>query len=185
MNETVLHIVFAVLVILVAGTQMYFRRGRKAHDGVRIEERGIWMAVGLWVASLCVYPLGFEWFDQKIALPEWTKWMGLAGMAMSIPLSVWVYASLGEYFSARLELRSDHMIVTSGPYRFVRHPMYAVLFLCAIGATLASANMIIAIASATLITAMSLRIKKEESMLVQHFGASYERYMQYTGSPGG
>lgn len=60
--------------------------------------------------------------------------------------------------------------------------MYATLFLCALAASLTSANLLIMAASVIIAVTMALRIKREEAMLQDRFGERYREYMKKTGA---
>lgn len=73
--------------------------------------------------------------------------------------------------------------MTDGPYRWVRHPMYSVLFLFEIAMLLLSANWFVGsvpLAALTLIVAT--RVRREEALMLSTFGAAYERYMRRTAA---
>src|SRR5688500_13896318 len=61
------------------------------------------------------------------AVPLWPefRWLGVGLMMASGLLLVWVHQSLGRNFNTTLVLRRDHELITKGPYRWVRHPMYS------------------------------------------------------------
>src|SRR5262249_15122189 len=62
--------------------------------------------------------------------------VGLALMWCGIALRVWAFRTLGRYFTFTVMTSTDQPVITTGPYRFVRHPGYAgiVLVLTGIGA---------------------------------------------------
>jgi protein-S-isoprenylcysteine O-methyltransferase Ste14 len=93
---------------------------------------------------------------------------------------VWVHIALGRQFSDKLELRESHALVTTGPYRWVRHPLYSFLFLFFIASAVLSSHALIAACSALLIANIYVRIGKEEAMLQQHFGRDFDAYAQKT-----
>jgi protein-S-isoprenylcysteine O-methyltransferase Ste14 len=93
---------------------------------------------------------------------------------------VWVHATLGRHFSDRLNLQAQHQLITSGPYRWVRHPMYSFLFLFFIASAQVSANALIAACSLLLIANIWVRIKHEERMLRDHFGPAFDDYAAKT-----
>ena len=103
-------------------------------------------------------------------------------MLASLPLLYWVHHSLGSFFSARLELQEDHQIIQTGPYRWIRHPMYTTGFMYLIGAGLLSGNWIILLIP-TLSFALLVfsRVSDEEKMLLEHFGEEYDHYLKRTG----
>ena len=93
-----------------------------------------------------------------------------------------VHRELGKYFSSTLVIREGHKLVRSGPYSLVRHPMYTSYLGLFAAAFLISQNWVIGLCGMAIIASlMTLRIGKEEAMLLEHFGYEYEQYRQTTG----
>ncbi len=174
-----------VLAVLSAGIYInhhYIHRSPHKAKGPLVGVE-FWMVMFLliWTLMIILYVIGLIGF-ARAALPQWLRWTGVGVMVACIPLSSWIYHTLGVHFSKKLELRADHRLINTGPYRFVRHPMYATLFLCATGVCLISANLLIAAATVPVAIVMLVRMRKEEKMLVSRFGAAYITYRQYTGA---
>jgi len=117
-----------------------------------------------------------------ILLPDSLRWIGAITGFASLGLLIWVQHSLGKNFSSLLRIRSDHTLVTYGPYRWVRHPMYTTLLLLAGAILLLTANWFIggALILAILLV-MIVRTPFEEKMMIDKFGDEYRWYMARTG----
>ena len=91
------------------------------------------------------------------------------------------HSDLGTYWSVTLELRENHRLITQGVYSYVRHPMYAALFLYAIGQALVLPNWVVGpsyfVAFGIL---FAFRIRAEERMMLETFGDEYAAYMART-----
>jgi protein-S-isoprenylcysteine O-methyltransferase Ste14 len=91
------------------------------------------------------------------------------------------HSDLGQYWSVTLELRENHRLITQGVYRYVRHPMYAALFLYATGQALVLPNWVVGpsyfVAFGIL---FAFRIRAEEKMMLETFGDEYAAYMAKT-----
>jgi protein-S-isoprenylcysteine O-methyltransferase Ste14 len=178
------------IMLTVLTFALYYNRHvlhRKTSSKVkRMPTRGVelWIIIVpyVWTASLVLYVAGFEWFDYSAALPTWLRWVGVGLMAICLPLTDWTYYSLGVHASRKLELQKDHRLVQEGPYRYVRHPVYVVLFLSAIGACLVSSNIIVMITTLAVVAVVLIRIRKEEAMLIGRFGDEYLDYRRRTGA---
>jgi protein-S-isoprenylcysteine O-methyltransferase Ste14 len=144
----------------------------------------LWLVLtaSCWTLALVFYAAGFDWFNYTGPLPAWIRWTGVVAMVACAPLSRWTYHTLGVHFSKKLELREGHRLIRSGPYRFVRHPMYATLFLCAIATCLVSANYIVVGTVVAVAVVFLIRMKKEETMLIGRFGDEYRDYRRRTGA---
>ncbi|MEM7733630.1 MAG: protein-S-isoprenylcysteine O-methyltransferase, partial [Pseudomonadota bacterium] len=89
---------------------------------------------------------------------------------------------LGRNWSATLEMREDHNLVTNGVYKRVRHPMYSAIWIAAIAQPLLIHNLIGGALVVLAFGAMCiLRIPQEEEMMISNFGEEYRDYMARTG----
>ena len=126
--------------------------------------------------------------------PAWLRWaqfdvafgvrMAAACVVAIVPLLVlWVFTSIGSNISETVLTKTRHTLVTHGPYRWVRHPLYAValLALLALGLMAANALLLLMWALGTAIFRLIV-IPREETHLIQRFGAAYERYRAHTGA---
>jgi protein-S-isoprenylcysteine O-methyltransferase Ste14 len=68
-----------------------------------------------------------------IHLPQQIRWMGFILTMVGIIIFTWVLRSLGHNFSTTLTIRSDQTLIKSGPYKWVRHPMYTAFIIIWLG----------------------------------------------------
>jgi protein-S-isoprenylcysteine O-methyltransferase Ste14 len=118
--------------------------------------------------------------ELEIRLP--LRWIGLALVVIGVAFAIWAIATLGRHYDLELEIHRDHELVRTGPYRFVRHPIYTGLGLHFIGACLATGNLLL-LAGTLLVTfpALYLRAKTEERLLRERFGPAYDAYAREVG----
>ena len=91
------------------------------------------------------------------------------------------HADLSTNWSATLELREDHRLVTAGIYESVRHPMYTSFFVYGVAQVLLLPNWIAGPAFLVAFAFMfAFRVGREERMMLEKFGQSYEGYMLRT-----
>jgi protein-S-isoprenylcysteine O-methyltransferase Ste14 len=115
-------------------------------------------------------------------VPHSLAWalLGLAIEALSISLAVWARHHLGQNWSARVQIKVDHQLIRTGPYRLLRHPIYtAVLGMC-IGTTLVSGQVHALVGTALAIAAYWRKLRMEESKLREAFGPQYDDYRRAT-----
>jgi protein-S-isoprenylcysteine O-methyltransferase Ste14 len=91
------------------------------------------------------------------------------------------HTDLGSFWSAHLELRKGHALVTSGIYARMRHPMYTAIFLITLAQALLLTNWIAGPAGLLAFTLLyAIRVGPEERMLFEKFGADWETYSSHT-----
>ena len=84
--------------------------------------------------------------DFSVGLPIWMKISGLLMFASAVILHAWTHYVLKAYWSPTLEIKERHKLIVSGPYRYVRHPMYCAFFLWAFSQGLMLANYVVLLA---------------------------------------
>ena len=105
--------------------------------------------------------------------------MGLALIAGLVV--VWMFRTLGRNLTDTVVTRKQHTLVTNGPYRWVRHPLYTLAALLGIASSLAAANWFFIVAGGLVFLLLAIRTRKEEENLLARFGDDYRTYMQRTG----
>ena len=128
----------------------------------------------IWIAA----PV-FAFADYPLRL--WPLVAGSLCLAFGLWLFYRSHADLGTNWSITLEIREGHRLITQGVYRFVRHPMYAALFLYSLGQGLVLPNRLAG--PSYLVTfgiLYALRVGREEKMMIEEFGDEYRAYMRRT-----
>lgn len=136
------------------------------------------------VAATAVYIADLAWAPWSfVRLPGWLRWTG-AGLGLAaVALIGVVHRTLDGSFSPTIHLRRHHQLVTTGPYRFVRHPMYAAYLVLFLGAFLLSSNWVIgAGGTGVILTLMTVRLAGEERRLEERFGDAWLAYREATGA---
>jgi protein-S-isoprenylcysteine O-methyltransferase Ste14 len=90
-------------------------------------------------------------------------------------------AALGKFWSLHVEIRENHEFVKSGPFRWIRHPTYfsMILELLALGLIM-NALWTLLVATLIFVPALLMRLKLEETALVEKFGETYKNYQVNT-----
>jgi protein-S-isoprenylcysteine O-methyltransferase Ste14 len=106
---------------------------------------------------------------------------GLVVMWLGLAIRVWAVAALGRAFRTTVEVDPDQAIVSSGPYRWVRHPSYTGLLLIVAGLGLAAGNWLALAGCVALpLAALLRRIRVEETELTRVLGQPYRVYRTKT-----
>ena len=107
-----------------------------------------------------------------------TYWIGVALIAIGLGFSVWARMHLGSNWSGTVTLKESHQLVRSGPYGWVRHPIYTGLLLAILGSAVARNEWRAAIGFALVVIALIRRVRIEERWMREVFGANYEAYQR-------
>ncbi|HNX96947.1 MAG TPA: isoprenylcysteine carboxylmethyltransferase family protein [Candidatus Aminicenantes bacterium] len=110
----------------------------------------------------------------------WPRPLGLLLAAAGFFLMNWSVAALGRHFSVDVTVQKDHRLVTSGPYRLIRHPRYLGILVFFAGIALVFRSWAgLGIALLTL-AILLWRIRDEEALLAERFGAEWAAYRART-----
>lgn len=102
--------------------------------------------------------------------------IGLSVQAAFFGLAVWARRHLGRNWSAEVRVAEGHELVTTGPYRMVRHPIYTAMLGMFIGTAIVSGRLHALIGVALLGAAYVRKIRLEEERMSEEFGAAYGEY---------
>jgi len=114
--------------------------------------------------------------ERFVARSPWTFGVASALTAAGLLFAVWARRHLGANWSGTVTIKQGHELIVTGPYAFVRHPIYTGLLVAIAGSALAVGEWrgVAAIALAALSFAMKLRL--EERFMEQQFGDAYREY---------
>ena len=108
--------------------------------------------------------------------------VGLVLIVAGAMFALWAAATLGTHFDLEPEVHSGHTVVRSGPYRFVRHPVYLGLAVHLIGACVASGNLLLILGVLLAgLPLLYLRARGEEGLLRAELGPAYDAYARKVG----
>lgn len=119
----------------------------------------------------------------ELTLPGWARWAGVGLGALVVASVDRVLRHLGSNVSETVLTKHDHELVTTGPYRWVRHPLYTTGIALFVAIGLMSTNGFILVWTG--LAALAIRlvvIPREESALVETFGDRYLAYRRSTAS---
>jgi protein-S-isoprenylcysteine O-methyltransferase Ste14 len=116
-------------------------------------------------------------FPLPVDLPMAVRMGGLAIAIASAVFAAWAMWSLGRSYGIRMDLFQGHRLVTRGPYRLSRHPMYFGIVSFHVGATLAMESLaLLVVTVAYVIPFTTLRIRAEDSVLAAGFGDEFRAF---------
>lgn len=190
MNENIFRILAALVLFTGIGISSSFRRKADKDSGEKISRKADGTAMMtvirlggliLWLSPL-VYLINPGWMAwSKIGLPEWVRWLGVGVGILCVLGIYWLFSSIGSSITPTSATRTEHKLVTSGPYHWVRHPLYTVGTALFIAFGMMADNWFIALLGILTFIAMAIRTPKEEANLIEKFGDEYREYMKHTG----
>lgn len=188
--ELVFRLAFIGIFLGSMSISVYYRR-RARNSGETISRRAeggavmflrVFFALPLFLPILG-YMIDPDWLAWSfVSVPEWVRWAGVGLGAVCVPLLWWVFSSIGNNISETVLTKAGHELVTHGPYRWVRHPLYSVATLMFLSCGLiASSWWIMLFAVIVLVMVAGVVIPMEEKALAAKFGDAYEDYRRRAG----
>lgn len=106
---------------------------------------------------------------------------GACTMLLGIALALWAQSVMGHLWIPGIGTHKGHKLVTSGPFGYIRHPIYTGIGLMAIGSVILSMNPFMLGFSGLLWLSVAIRVPHEEMLMHQKFKKRWERYVESTG----
>lgn len=189
-SETIYRTLFITSTIFMFTIRIYYQRKIRSEQ-LLTEERGsrLRLIPGA-IAAIVTIMFGLEYifapgtfeFAYLIEYPTWLRWLGVVMLTFGISLLWAAHHHLGKSFHSLVVLKEDQVLVESGPYKWIRHPIYTAYFLNYIGGGLLAGNWVLTFVPVFFFGLMVyLRIGEEEAVLIEKFGDEYRAYMKKTG----
>ena len=131
------------------------------------------------IVAYAINPAWVQWASFNI--PVWVRICGGAIAVTMISCFFWLFKHIGRNITPTHKTRADHALVTTGPYHWVRHPLYSAAFTFWLSIGLLSAKWIFMALLGVMMVFLLIRIPQEEANLVEKFGDEYRDYMKRTG----
>jgi protein-S-isoprenylcysteine O-methyltransferase Ste14 len=152
-------------------------RERVQSQGGTARDRGTRILIAAGLGSAIVLASAAGTLAPSLGIPGPYRAAGLIVMWLGLAIRVWAVAALGRAFRTTVEVDADQAVVSSGPYRWVRHPSYTGLLLIVAGVGLSAGNWLaLAGCIALPLPAAVRRIHVEEAELTRVLGAPYRAY---------
>ena len=188
-TETVFRIILPVLIISFALHRGYYVRKhggeqntlKKREEGLVSKVAGLLGLLGF--TAILIYAIHPAWLSwSALSLSPWMRWTGVGIALLGFALLQGAQDTLGKNWSDTPRMIQEQSLITSGPYQFIRHPIYTA-FLLILGSTLfISANWLIGLTWIGMtVLEVASRIDYEENLMLEYFGDQYREYMKRTG----
>ncbi len=163
----------------------YVRKYKQDRKAI-FREEGLLVGIlaSLWGVAILLPLLQIftRWLSPAdFTLPAWIGWVGVVTFVFALWLLWRSHADLGRNWRVTTEITEGHKLVTTGVFRYIRHPMYSAHLLWGIAQALLIHNWIAGLASLIVMLPMYLlRVRREEKMMLDEFGEDYRKYMKQT-----
>ncbi len=188
MTDDLARVILLVGFALVVPVGIYHRLRSRTDERLDRRQEG-------WLILLTLRPLALAFMAGLVAfliepswmawasfhLPNLARWTGAVFGVIAGGLLIWTFRSLGHNLTDTVVTRRNAILVTHGPYRWVRHPFYLASAMALIGNTLITASGFLAITATAAFLAIVARTSIEEKKLIDRFGRDYVSYMRRTG----
>lgn len=131
------------------------------------------------IALLMLRNIPLPWLYLHI-LPPGTAlaafWTGAAVTTAGLAFAVWARGYLGSNWSRSVTIKQDHQLIVSGPYAFVRHPIYTGILAGFLGSAIALAQVRGVIGLVLIGLVLWAKLRMEEKWMREQFGPAYDTY---------
>jgi protein-S-isoprenylcysteine O-methyltransferase Ste14 len=157
----------------VMNVRQWLRAGRSLNRDPTYVLMYVSVAASVIAAQVLGRRGGLLWPGGRI----WPVVAGLTMIVACVAIRAWSISTLGRFFQYSIRIQSRQTVVTTGPYRFVRHPSYTGLILGVAGYALACGDVWSLLAAAVLVgCGLTVRIRVEERQLRDSLGAGYDDF---------
>lgn len=187
-NEDILRLILLGIFFAFVPVALYHRVRSQTDEKLDRWQEGAFILFGLrlgavpWFLGSLAWMIDPKWMAwSSVPISIWIRWIGLGLIGLWGVLLVWTFQNLGRNLTDTVVTRKEHTLVTSGPYRFVRHPFYLAFFLAIAGGSMVAANWFVLVSGLIPCLFLVIRTKIEEARLIERFGDEYRNYMTTTG----
>lgn len=188
-DDQTFRVVLAVGMLIFLPIGIYHRlRSQASREKLDRRQEGLFILLTLrplglltmaGLVAFIVNPAAMAW--SSVPLPAWARWVG-AGVGVAAGfLLTWTLRNLGKNLTDTVVTRSEHTLVTTGPYAWIRHPFYTAFALATVANALVAANWFILVTGVAVFALLAIRLRTEEANLIARFGDTYRAYATRTG----
>ncbi len=182
---------FFLIVVFIVQTAISIRHVRRAGAEATIfrhREEGIALSVIIvvfyltYLVSVLSYLVDPRWMAwSAVAVPVWLRWLGAIPLLIGASVMLAGLHQLGTNLTISISTMQGHLLIDSGPYGWVRHPLYVGGMIEAVGLCLMMANWFVTLAAVLFWAMIVLRTPMEEQKLIEQFGDQYREYSKRVG----
>jgi len=140
----------------------------------------ITQSLPIWIGAFLLFGAPVPALAMPLFPSEsWIPWVAVVLAALGFALTWWARLHLGKLWSAAVTLKEDHSIVGSGPYAYVRHPIYTGILVGLLATAIARNTLSGLLGVGFVLLGFVLKLRQEEEFLTTRFGAEYLDYKKH------
>lgn len=133
------------------------------------------LVIGAWLIALPLTGLGP--LSVQLWPDETARWQcALVLVVLGLGFSIWARMHLGRNWSGTVTVKEGHELIRSGPYAYVRHPIYTGLIVALAGGAVACGQPRALLGLAIIVYSFVRKLRLEEQFMRAQFPAEYARY---------
>lgn len=141
-----------------------------------------WGGVGFAVAVFLLLVAPLTPFDPLVSPSAWADVFGVTCVAAGTLGTWWSQSAMGSSWRVGVRESESTELVTAGPFKYVRNPIFSCMLLAALGACVLLPNVLMLLGGALLLVAIQLQVRRvEEPYLVRAHGDAYRDYARSVG----
>jgi protein-S-isoprenylcysteine O-methyltransferase Ste14 len=145
------------------------------------KKRDIWFQIpGLILLIAIMVASTWDYRDSLYVVRSPTNLVAAILFGVLLVFRIWSHVVLDRSYSATIEIRDDHRLVKTGPYKYIRHPIYTGTILSAMCIPVFTSSLAGFLLSLLSIPLFIYRINIEEKMLIEEYGDEYREYQKDT-----
>lgn len=165
----------ATVVVVQVLVEVLFPGAKTAsEEGVETVPRQRVAVVLLQILSVGVF-LVAGYTDRRglfpLGMPSAGRYLGVCLFALGMLTVSWVEWVMGRQFSVQVTIQLEHRLLTTGPFRIIRHPRYLGIVIFTLGAAMVFNSWPAVVTVGLLLMVLMWRIRDEETLMDAHFGA--------------
>lgn len=143
-----------------------------------------------WSALAHRIPVGLGWFllayqglpppMNLVLMPrmDWVRIIGIVVCVFGLYVTIWARRTIAGNWSSDVTFKQRHELVKTGPYRFVRHPIYTGLLVMCLGSAIEIGRLHCLLSPVVVGIGFWIKLKQEESLMLRHFPVEYPVYQK-------
>ena len=135
-------------------------------------------AISLIALLLAVFQIGTLDYLKEYNI---IRYVGLVVYLIFSWIQVWSFKSLGDNYSQEIVIKKKHDLITTGPFKIIRHPQYLCQILLDLGATAATLGYVVGFLALIEIPIYIMRASLEDKLLSKHFMENFSEYKKRSG----